>query len=94
MAVWADSCRIEWRIIVGLLDRFVRGPARLDDSLRIWEVQFEPGGRVYTYCRTRTALQAEMRDRIAARKGGPHRIEATINGKAVEVNLEDWSERR
>jgi hypothetical protein len=75
------------RMTVWMLTAFVRR-GMVDDSLRIWRVQFEPGGRVFTYCRTRSALEAEMRDRLAIGKGKPHRVETAIDRKNIEVRLD------
>lgn len=72
---------------MGLRDR-LRKAAPAPEPELTWEIQYDRGGRTYTYQRTRTAMAALLGDRAAGGRQGPYRVVAVVDGKPVEVQVD------
>lgn len=70
------------RQLLGWLRRVVAQP------IESWHVQFEKGGRAYTYRRTQRDFTRVMRERYLARGTLPHRVQVERGGRLVDVEFD------
>lgn len=66
--------------------RGVVGPPTPD--VRTWHVQYDDGGRTYTYRRTEDEFRELLGERATAGRGLPHRVQVEYGSQLVEVKVD------
>lgn len=59
------------------------------EPIKEWSVEYDRGGRVYTYRRTERAFREMLRDRAATGREAPYRVTVLVDGQPVKVETEE-----
>lgn len=70
---------------MGLRDLLKKAAA---EPVLTWNVEFEKGGRTYTYQRTKTAFRELLAERHLSGREAPFRVTVVVDGKPVEVKVD------
>ena len=81
---------------MGLLDRVRKAapqPSRppappVAEPVLTWEVQFDKGGRTYTYQRTQAAFKEFLADRHLHGRDKPYRVDVVVDEKPTRVQID------